>query len=103
MCVCVCLKVDIAYCGVQSYSDQKRQSMTLAEFLTLFQSTQKNHPKSVVLEFDKSAKLPIFDPKTTENVLYCKDWHIVRDLVPKLVCTFKLVFCPKTLFLFVVY
>ena len=77
--------VDVADCGNKSYSDQQRSSMTLSNYLSYLQQQQhkqktSNNPLNKWLDNIKEGKLSKFDLKHTANILYCKDWHIVRDL-----------------------
>eukprot|EP01083_Nonionella_stella_P032996 90339_1 len=78
-------KVDVAYCGNQSYSDQKRTSMSLSDYLKHLQSDNEqkenklNHDLHTWIHNIKEYKLTTFDPQWTSNILYCKDWHIMCD------------------------
>ena len=79
--------VNVAYCGDKSYSDQKRESMKLKNYLKYLQNDiNKNDDDENYQQLEKwlnnmkQYKLSSFDPLWTNSILYCKDWHIVREL-----------------------
>ena len=73
--------IDVAYCGNKSYSDQKRESMKLKDYLKYLQDDKKNHRLlKKWLNDIKKYKLSSFNPSWTDSILYCKDWHIVCEL-----------------------
>eukprot|EP01084_Bolivina_argentea_P024206 45139_1 len=80
-------KIDVAYCGNKSYSDQKRTSMQLKQYIEHIKQNKEQKDNTEHTQYlnkwlhnIKQFKCSKFNPKWTSNILYCKDWHIVRDL-----------------------
>ncbi|ETO01267.1 hypothetical protein RFI_36173, partial [Reticulomyxa filosa] len=71
--------VTVANCGEKDYSDQKRTEMKLSEYMNYWESKQVNQ-KDIIPHIQKEVNNEqmqwIFDPQYTNNLLYCKDWHI---------------------------